>query len=78
MIYDTTYLRTQIVDAKTQQPIENARVEVWGTKRENLIARGATDPQGQVFVAPSHRTYAFGPYDSYRPQAGCGCRRAGI
>ncbi len=68
LIYDTPYLRTQIVDAQTRQPIESARIEVWAVRREDVVARGATDSQGQVFVAPlTHKAYRFGPYDTYPP-----------
>jgi hypothetical protein len=50
------------------QPIGSARVEVWVVRREDLIARGATDSRGQVFVAPlTHKAYRFGPCDTCPP-----------
>src|ERR1700730_6940378 len=63
MIYDPPYLRTQVVHAKSQQPIANARAEVWATQRVDLGARGASDPQGEVFIAPlTHEAHRYGPY----------------
>lgn len=45
-----------------------ARVEVWASWRENFIARGVSDPQGQVYVAPlTHKAYRFGPSDPLMP-----------
>jgi hypothetical protein len=68
-VFDTPWLQTRVLDARTHAPIPNVTVTVWNGMDSDKRMTGQSQADGSVLIRPTAReTRTFGPWDAGPPK----------